>query len=84
VMKKVSFHRHTFSMPHRDFHVAFLLLKGDSKRWWPAVVTRIQQDGNILRQLKVFQIDGRVIVWWRVSLRFGHVHVGLPVETGQE
>lgn len=64
----------------------FFYRKGDSKRWWPAVVTRIQQDGNILRQVKVFQIDGCVIVivGLRVSLTVGHVYVGLPVETRQE
>lgn len=63
----------------------FLLLTGVSKKWSPAVVTRIQQDGNVLRHVKVFQIDGQLCGNYLSEGKESVViHVGLSVEAGQE
>ena len=37
--------------------LCYLILEDHSKKWWPAVVTRLQHDGHVLRHIKVFWFD---------------------------
>ncbi len=56
--------------------LCYLILEDHSKKWWPAVVTRLQHDGHVLRHIKVFWFDDSmrtaILAVGHLLIRFVH------------